>query len=90
MPEIYDLESVYDEKISPLMKQIIDICNENQMPMICSFAFENCEERNIGTCTTILNGFDNRFIPEFGKALKIIRKEPDVLGFAIRTMRGNN
>ncbi|HDL8465947.1 TPA: hypothetical protein PXR61_001985 [Yersinia enterocolitica] len=90
MPEIYDLESVYDERISPLMRQIIDICNENQMPMICSFAFENCEERNVGCCTTILNSFDNRFIPEFGKALKIIRNEPEVMGFAIRTMRGNN
>lgn len=90
MPEIYDLESVYDEKISPLMKQIIDICNENQMPMICSFAFENCEVRKVGCCTTILNDFDNRIIPEFHKALKIIRNEPEVMGFAIRTMRGNN
>ena len=37
-PEHYNLESIYDEKISPLMRQIIDICKEHNMPMVASFA----------------------------------------------------
>ncbi|MGO3570821.1 MAG: hypothetical protein ACTIOQ_23620 [Serratia grimesii] len=81
--EIFDLENVYDEQISPLMQQIIAICKENNMPMIASYAFENCEERNLGCCTTILNDFDDRYVPEFTQALRIIQKEPRVFSFAI-------
>ncbi|EPC5388243.1 hypothetical protein AB6864_24635 [Serratia proteamaculans] len=83
MMEIFDLENVYDEQISPLMQKIIAICKENNMPMIASFAFENCEERNLGCCTTILNDFDERVVPEFTQSLRIIRKEPQVFSFAI-------
>ncbi|HBC7418503.1 TPA: hypothetical protein KEY88_001161 [Serratia marcescens] len=62
MMEIFDLENVYDEQISPLMQKIIAICQENNMPMIASFAFENCEERNLGCCTTILNDYEFRIL----------------------------
>lgn len=83
MMEIFDLENVYDEQISPLMQKIIAICQENNMPMIASFAFENCEERNLGCCTTILNHFDDRKVAEFTQAVRIIQKSPQVFGFAI-------
>lgn len=33
---MYDKEMVYDEKIFPLMKQVIDICRENDMQMLFS------------------------------------------------------
>lgn len=39
--EQFNIESVYDEKISPLLNQIIAICNEHKMPMIASFAYES-------------------------------------------------
>ncbi|ORM72409.1 hypothetical protein HA48_14740 [Pantoea wallisii] len=68
MEELYNLESVYDEQISPLMKQIIDICKEHKMPMVCSFAFENDAELGIGACTTLLNDFDGRIHDGFSKA----------------------
>ncbi|HEJ7889842.1 TPA: hypothetical protein SMI07_001854 [Serratia liquefaciens] len=83
MMEIFDLENVYDEQISPLMQQIIAICKENNMSMIASFAFENCEERNLGCCTTILNSFNDRGVNEFDQALSIIRNEPMISGLAI-------
>ncbi|WP_421412621.1 hypothetical protein ACOMDM_13650 [Serratia plymuthica] len=86
--EIFDLENVYDEQISPLMQQIIAICQENNMPMIASFAFENCEERKLGCCTTILNSFDDRGVDKFDQALRIIRNEPKVSGFAITITSG--
>ena len=32
-------EDIYDSKVSPLMKQIISICKENDLPMFCAFQF---------------------------------------------------
>lgn len=60
----YNLESVYDEQISPLMKQIITICKEHNMPMVASFAYENSEEKGRGLCTTTMT-FEGRHIKEF-------------------------
>lgn len=34
---IYDKESIYDEQIAPLMKQIIEICKAEQLPMNAQF-----------------------------------------------------
>jgi hypothetical protein len=33
----FDLEQVYDEKINPLMAQIITICKDNDLPFVASF-----------------------------------------------------
>ena len=78
-PGLYNLESVYDEKISPLMQQIIDICKAHSMPMIASFAYENCEEKGVGCCTTHLI-FEGRNIREFSKAASAIRSKSVWLG----------
>lgn len=71
--EIFDKESVYDEEISPLMRQIIAICNEHGIPMISSFTFENCPERGPGRCTTLINGIPNRKDDVFQQACSIIK-----------------
>jgi hypothetical protein len=49
--KVEDRESVYDEQISPLMRQIIAICKANGIPMFASFVF--APER---FCTTNLPG----------------------------------
>ena len=36
-----DLESVYDEKIAPLMGQIHAICKENDMPFLAVVQFQD-------------------------------------------------
>ena len=72
--EEYHLEDIYDEQVSPLMKQIIAICKEHKLPMLATFAFENCEERPEHLCTTNLF-FDNR--------------TPNKLKDANRTVRSN-
>lgn len=33
----YNLEKLYDEKISPLMAQILEICKENNLPVAVIF-----------------------------------------------------
>lgn len=49
-PENYDYEGVFDEKIFPLLKTIVNICDEYGIPMVCSFQFLNEESRfQIGT-----------------------------------------
>lgn len=85
--EIYDLENVYDEQISPLMQQIIAICQEHSMPMIASFAFENCEERNVGCCTTVLNGFADRHIREFSEAQQVLNRRHVVMAMTVMSGR---
>lgn len=53
--EVYDLEKVYDEEISPLMQQIIEICRREKMPMFATFCFRHDPEHpdgEFGMCTT--------------------------------------
>lgn len=58
--EIFNKEDIYDNEISPLMRQIIGICKEHGIPMVASFTYENCEERGPGRCTTNINDIPNR------------------------------
>lgn len=56
---IKDNEKVYDEQISPLMEQIIKICQENEIPMLCTFQYgPESEEGSVPFCTTLLVGFE--------------------------------
>jgi len=74
--EHFDLEAVHDEQISPLMTKIIAICNEHQLPMVASFNFENQEEKGNGLCTTVLNNFKGRIVPEFVQASRALHNRP--------------
>ncbi len=56
---VFDLEAVYDDKISPLMKQIIEICREHEMPMVASFCYRRDEEGGNDVANTTLP-FDDR------------------------------
>lgn len=61
--ESFELEHVYDEKIAPLMTQIIAICKEHKLPMFATFLYANSDEEGDGLCTTNLM-FPERPIPE--------------------------
>lgn len=53
---MYDKEAVYDEKISPLMKEIIEICKAEEMPMVAQFYLKEKKE-DTGKpmyCSTVL------------------------------------
>ena len=52
---MYDKEKVYDEKINPLMEQIIDICKENDLQMLASFALKERDKSGEDLkCTTYI------------------------------------
>lgn len=57
-PTMPDLEAVYDEKIYPLMAQILAVCKEHRMPMIACFQFSET-----GLCTSTISNpaADKRF-----------------------------
>ena len=48
-----DKEEVYDEKISFLMLEIIEICEEYQIPMLMSFSIPTEEDPDL-ECTTAM------------------------------------
>lgn len=60
--ELYDHEDIYGDEISPLIKQIIDICNTYKIPMICSFTYQKINKKWIGHCDTILNSYETRIV----------------------------
>ena len=46
-------EKIYDERINPLMAQIIELCKQNGIAMVASFAIPNDDDPNI-RCTSHL------------------------------------
>lgn len=72
----FDLESVYDEEIAPLMTKIIDICKRHKMPMLASFMYQHHhgEEELESYCTTSLGGEGNWKPEKIIKATEIIRR----------------
>jgi len=86
MDKYGDKEKVYDDKISPLMSQIIKICKEEKLNMVASFQlrseYETDNEENF-LCTTLLpmneehNPYQYR---DFGKS---IYSKPTVFAMTI-------
>jgi hypothetical protein len=72
----YDLEAIYDEQIYPLMEQIITICQEHRIPLVCSFQYgthdANTDDEDRGLCTTY--SAHGRKCPELTRAKDIIVK----------------
>lgn len=51
--EPFNLEDVYDEKVAPLMTQIIEICTEHKLPFFATFVcMHDPEEEDTLLCTT--------------------------------------
>jgi hypothetical protein len=84
----YDLESVYDEKISPLMAEIIAICKEHKMPMLASFQFRYNEEEQSSFCTTRLHWDDTPESENLSAATKEIYRKPSFYACAITVSKG--
>lgn len=71
--EAFDLESVYDEQIAPLMTQIIAICAEHKLPMFATFLYMNDPPGDdTGVCTTNQMYPERPIPPEFLELVGII------------------
>ncbi len=49
-------EQIYDEKIAPLMTQIIEVCRASGISMIASFAIANEDDPDLRCTTHLLDG----------------------------------
>lgn len=69
-------EQVYDEQISPLMQQIIEICEGSKIAMVANFSIPTDEEPELG-CLTFLNNEDSNdpFGLQHKRAVGILRGE---------------
>jgi hypothetical protein len=78
--EAFDLESVYDSEIAPLMTKIIEICNAHKLPMFATFLFANDPDGDDGLCTTNLMFTKERPVPlellELAKVIGLGSKRP--------------
>lgn len=79
--EPFDKESVHDEQIMPLLVRIRDICQEHDIPMLCSFLYGAIGEPGdleLQTCTTV-QYFNRGGVPEFREAGRILIGEIPML-----------
>lgn len=55
---MYDKEDIYDNEIAPLMKQIIEICKREELPMVAQFYLkekrDDDEEENPMFCSSVI------------------------------------
>ena len=56
-------EKIYDEKVAPLMKEVIAICKEHNIAWVASFAIPNDEDPDL-ICTTALLTKENKPYPD--------------------------
>lgn len=72
--EPFDKEVVHDELIFPLMEQIIAICREHQIPMLCSFLYgvQGDDDNQRRSFSTTHQHFGRGQLAEFLRAVDII------------------
>ena len=67
-------EEFYDDKISPLMAQIIAMCKEGEIPMLADFALDwNDDEQHHLKCTTVILSEDLDPPEEMLQAARLLR-----------------
>jgi len=95
---MYDKESIYDEQISPLMTQIIEICKKEDIPMAFQFYLKEADGENKEPlyCTTFLVPAKAEMNPDVYDHLKKVCEvmkhgpngKPVVLAMTIRGVEG--
>lgn len=71
-------EAIYDKQISPLMKQIINICRENKIANICHFELGEDEEGPL-RCTTTMATEEFEPSDSLKQVIGIIYKKPEYM-----------
>ena len=85
-----DNEAFYDEKIAPLMAQIIALCKERDIPHVCCFQIQG-KDFNDGDpllCSTTRIDPKNT-VKALLRAFKEIRQKPEIFTMTIVTGPAN-
>jgi hypothetical protein len=80
-------EQIYDEKIAPLMQQVLEICMANNIAMISDFEIPNDEDPHL-CCTSNLPGDDGLFSQRHLPARRALLSGSSALAFT--TMLSGN
>lgn len=75
-------EQVYDEKISPLMAQIIGICHKHNIGMIADFEIPNDEDQDL-CCTSATPGDGDQISRRHSRARSMLMGGGRTFAFAI-------
>ena len=78
-------EQVYDEQIAPLMTQIIEICEKNNIGMLADFEIPNDEDPDL-CCTTGLPGENDEVSRRHSLARQVLMGR--IGGFAFTVSEG--
>lgn len=81
----FDLESVYDEQIAPLMAQIIAIAKEHGMPILFSACYRDDGE-NLDSCSTYIHPPERR-IAKFDECRDVLMRK-NFFAYAITVTEG--
>jgi hypothetical protein len=79
-------EKIYDERINPLMAQIIELCKQNGIAMVASFAIPNDEDDSL-RCTSHLA--DETGAYPFADAARLVRHGHRTPPMMLTTRDGN-
>ncbi|MDO7908448.1 hypothetical protein Q5741_18770 [Paenibacillus sp. JX-17] len=92
----YDKEEIYDNEIAPLMKQIIEICKREQLPMTAQFYLkEQAEDTGDPMyCSTVIVPAKSEMNDEAYEQMKFVSEamkygpggKPFVMSAMIRTV----
>lgn len=74
-------EQIHDEQISPLIDQIVAICEEHKIAMISSFHLGTDGAAGELLCTTAMTGGDFPVVPPFLAASTIIETGDPMVAF---------
>jgi hypothetical protein len=70
----YDLEKIYNEQISPLMTQILEICKQNELPMAVSFQYKGDGEEEFEFCNSAVLPEERPISEELEKIWNILNE----------------
>lgn len=75
-------EQIYDEQISPLMTQIIEICEKNNIGMLADFEIPNDEDSDL-CCTSSTLGDGDQISHRHSLARQVLMGGVGALAFTI-------
>ncbi|MCK9544373.1 MAG: hypothetical protein M0R03_20330 [Novosphingobium sp.] len=77
-------ETIYDNKISPLVKKIIEICKQDGIAMIANFSIPKEDDDGLQATTNIPNG-SGVFPENHRRAMQEIKRGATCLAVTITT-----
>lgn len=81
-------EQIYDERIAPLMAQIIEVCQANKIAFLASFSIPTEEDEDL-RCTSAILGKEFEPPEEFMRAWQEIKPRARRSPLMLRTENGD-